>query len=189
MKQTAVPVFLAMTALLMSCANKVYVERDESANLAKYKTYAWVDMRDKENDSKNVTSFAEDAVRRTAREELEKRGWRETNMNPDVLLSYDVLVERSTQQQSDPVYSQPFTRYYYNPWSRRWAAVYYPSQFVGYDTYDVPVKEGTVTLTLTDPDSDKAIWQGWTTETMSDQKIATSDLEKSIRSILKKLNK
>ena len=42
--------------------------------------------------------------------ELEKIGWRESKNKPDVILDYDVLVERSSQEQNDPVYSQPYSR-------------------------------------------------------------------------------
>ena len=47
-------------------------------------------------------------------------GWHEVADNPDALISYDILVERSTEQRSDPVYSQPFTRSYYNQFTKRW---------------------------------------------------------------------
>ncbi len=173
--------------LLMGCASPVYTEQSESVNLAKFKTYAWVDMKNNKDDAKNVTAFAEEAVHNTAKEELEKQGWKESTTNPDVLLSYDILVERTTTTQSQPVYTQPFTRVYFNPFLRRWATVYYPSQFVGYDTYDVPVREGTLTLTMTDTKTDKVVWQGWTTEQMDNQKMATKDVEKAVKNIIKKL--
>jgi hypothetical protein len=179
---------VATTALLMSCANPVYVEKDESVNLAKYKTYSWVDLRTKENDTKNVTAFADESVRRVAMENLANKGWTETSTNPDVLLSYDVLVEKTKETQSNPVYTQPFSRVYYNPYMRRWATVYYPSQFVGYNSYEVPVREATLTLTMTDPNTDKVIWQGWTTERMENSKFATTDVEKAVKNILKKFD-
>ena len=174
--------------ILASCANPVYVERDESANLAKYTSYAWVDMKSAENDPKNVTAFAQDAVRRVAKAELERKGWKETDHNPDVLLTYDMLVERATQTQSEAVYSQPFSRVYYNPYLRRWGTVYYPSQFIGYDTYDVPVSEGTLTITMTDARTDKTIWQGWTTETIEQRKLSSENIEKAVKNIMKKFN-
>jgi len=99
--------------------------------------------------------------------ELAKQGWREVSDNPDVLLSYDVLVERSTEQQSDPVYSRPPTRMYYNPYRRSWGTIYYPSQFAGDQTCEVPVKEGTITITMTDARTDKVVWQAWTTERLN----------------------
>ena len=179
---------LSVMAVMAGCSNRVYVERDESTNLAKYTSYAWIDMKTSENDTKNVTAFAQDAVMRVARTELEKRGWKENNANPDLLISYDVLVERATQTQSEAVYSQPFSRVYYNPYLRRWGTVYYPSRFIGYDTYDVPVSEGTLTITMTDAKTDKTVWQGWTTETLDQTKLSSDKIEKAVKNILKKLN-
>ena len=43
--------WLAAAVVTVSCASPVYVEQSESANLAKYKTYSWVDVRTKENDT------------------------------------------------------------------------------------------------------------------------------------------
>jgi hypothetical protein len=179
---------LSFIAVMAGCANRVYVERDESTNLAKYARYAWIDMKTSENDTKNITAFARDAVKRVAKTELEKKGWKETNLNPDLLLSYDVLVERGTQTQSEAVYAQPFSRVYYNPYLRRWGTVYYPSQFIGYDTYDVPEREGTLTITMTDAKTDKTVWQGWSTEALDQTKLSSEKIEKAVKNILKKFN-
>lgn len=187
MKQRIIVWLLAPLALLWSCASPVYVEQSPTANLGQYKTYAWVEVKATQTDNRNVTGLAGDAIHRTARAELEAKGLREVTENPDALLSYDVLVERTTERRSEPVYTQPFSRVFYNPFFRRWGTVYYPSRFVGYDTYTVPVREGTLTLTLTDARTDSTVWQGWTTETMRNRRFSSSDVEKAVRHILKKL--
>jgi hypothetical protein len=182
-----VAMMMVASVLALSCATPVYVEKAESANLAKYKTYAWVEMRNSQDDSQSVSGLADNAVRNAVKEELNKLGWRETTGTPDVLLSYDILVERSTETQQESVYSRPFTRVYYNPWVRRWGTIYYPSRFIGYDTYDVPVREGTLTLTMTDAQTDKVVWQAWTTEQMENRKFASADIEKAAKNIVKKI--
>ena len=176
------------SVLVWGCSNPVYVQSDESVNLAKYKTYMWVQTRSNQDDNRNVTAFADQNVRSAVNAQLAKEGWTEVNQNPDALVSYDILVERSNQQQSDPVYSQPFSRIYYNPYTRRWGTLYYPSQFMGYDTYTVPVHEATLTITMMDPNTDKSLWQAWTTETMHDRKFTTDEINKGVRKIFKKFN-
>ncbi|HEV7622015.1 MAG TPA: DUF4136 domain-containing protein, partial [Flavisolibacter sp.] len=131
-----------LMSLLSGCSSPVYVQRDETANLAKYKTYMWVETKASQDDNRNTTPFAENVIHQKVNEELAKRGWREVNSNPDVLVEHDILVEKSVERQSDPVYTQPFSRVYYNPYIRRWGTIYYPSQFVGYDSYNTPVREG-----------------------------------------------
>ena len=172
-------------ALLFSCSTPAYVEKDTSINLSDYKTYMWVDVRESENDaSSRATVFADVSIHNSVNAELNNWGWREVTDDPDVLLSYDVLVERNVQTQNDPIYSQPYSRMYYNRFTRRWTSIYYPSQFLGYQQYQVPVREATVTITMMDADTDKKIWQGWTTETLSGA-LSDLDIKKSVRNIFK----
>ena len=65
-----------------------------------------------------------------------------------------------------------------------WSSIYYPSQFLGYQQYQVPVREATVTITMMDADTDKRIWQGWTTERLSGG-LSDLDVKKSVRNIFK----
>ena len=119
---------------------------------------------------------------------LQKNGWKEVNANPDLLLSYDLLIEKSQKQQNDPVYSRPYSRVYYNPYSRRYGTLFYPSQFLGYDEYSVPVKEGTVSISMIDAKTDKTIWQGWTTDELNSNHFTSKEVEKNVKSIFKKFD-
>lgn len=176
---------ITTTTMLMSCSTPAYVEKDDNVNLSNYKTYMWVDVKANENDaSSRSTSFADLSVHNSVNAQLNNWGWQEVTDNPDVLVSYDVLVERNVETQNDPVYSQAYTRTYYNRFTGRWATIYYPSQFLGYQQYQVPVKEATITITMMDADTDKKIWQGWTTERLNGR-ISDLDVKKSVRNIFK----
>ncbi|HEV8271127.1 MAG TPA: DUF4136 domain-containing protein [Chitinophagaceae bacterium] len=177
--------FVCAAAIIYSCSSPAYVEKDSSANLSHYKTYMWVDVKAGENDaSSRATAFADVSVHNSVNAELSKWGWQEVTDKPDVLVSYDVLVERNVESQSDPVYSQPYSRFYYNPYTRRWSTIYYPSQFLGYQQYQVPVREATITISMMDAGTDKRIWQGWTTERLSGG-LSDLDVKKSVRNIFK----
>ena len=176
---------VSAAAVFYSCSTPAYVEQDSNVNLSNYKTYMWIDLKASENDaSSRATAFADISVHNSVNAELSKWGWQEVSDNPDVLVSYDVLVERNVETQSDPVYSQPYSRLYYNPYTRRWSSIYYPSQFLGYQQYQIPVKEATITINMMDADTDKKIWQGWTTERLSGG-LSDLDVKKSIRNIFK----
>lgn len=171
-----------------SCATPVNVAKDDSVNFKKYKTYMWVDTRYNEND--NTTrppAYADLSVRNAANAELRNAGWVEVPKDPDLLVSYDVLVQNTTARRSDPVYSQSYSRMYYNPRKGRWGTIYYPSQFLGYNNYDVPVKEGTITISLTDANTDKIVWQGWTTDDMNYTAISQQEITTGVRNIFSKL--
>jgi Domain of unknown function (DUF4136) len=186
--------FLSVAAvsglLLASCGSVAHVEKDKTANFSSYHSYAWVDSKANEADSgkTKVSDLTERRIREAVDAELAKTGWRESKHRPDVLLSYDVLVERSVKEESNPVYSQPTTRYVYNPYSRRWVSVYYPSQFLGYDNDQRSVREGTITVSIIDAKTDKTIWQGWTTDEVNSRNLTSKEIQNSVKSIFRKFD-
>jgi hypothetical protein len=175
--------------LFQSCSSPVYVQKDDTVNLSDYHTYMWVTTkRNETDDSKRATDYADISIHNTVNAELNQAGWREVESGPDILISYDVLVEKTVKQQSEPVYSQGFSRMYYNPYRRRWATIYYPSQFLGYDVYNEPVKEGTITITMMDSKTDKNVWQGWTTEQLDNARLTNDEIAQSVKNIFRKFD-
>lgn len=175
--------------IMVACKSPVYIQKDDNVNLNNYGTYMWVNTHAEQNENgTRAISYADVSVRNAVNAELSKVGWREVSTSPDILLSYDVLVESSVEQRSDPVYTQSFTRWYYNPYARRWVSLYYPSQFLGYQSYEVPVKEGTVTISMMDAHTDKVVWQAWTTENMNYSRLTADEISKSVRNIFNKFD-
>lgn len=181
-------VFVFAVVLLSSCANTAHIEKDPSINLGNYKTYSW--MNDKGDKKRNAAynDLVEANIRKSVNEELQKNGFSETKRNSDFLLTTDVLIERSEKKQNDPLYSQPFSRVYFNRFSGRFGTIYYPSQFLGYDSYSTPVKQGTVTITMIDPKTDKTIWQGWATDEISSNHITAKEVQRNVKSIFRKFD-
>jgi Domain of unknown function (DUF4136) len=181
---------IAVAALMIvGCSAPVHVEKDDSVDFSRYKTFAWVDKdgsgkrdRDKSND------LMEQKFKEAVTKALDKQGLRMDNRRPDVLINYDVLVERTTRRESDPVYSHPFTRTFFNPYTRRYYNVYYPSQFMGYDDYSRPVREGTVTITVTDSRTDRVVWQGWTTDEVNSRNLTSKEINSAVKSIFRKFD-
>ncbi len=181
--------WLGVVFLLASCVSTAHIEKDDNTDFTKYKTYAWVEKENSDKKENRKNDLAEQKVRDAVSKELEKTaGWRESKSNPDVLLSYDLLVERSTKQQADPVYSRPFVRTFYNPYSRRFYRVYYPSRFMGYDHFDVNTREGTVTISMIDAKTEKLVWQGWATDEVSNRNMTSKEIQNSIKAIFRKFD-
>lgn len=173
--------------LFTSCSPSAHIEKDKSVNFKNYKTYTWLDSDGSgKNDRNRNNDLEEKKVREAVNLELKKQGLTEVKSSPGVFLSYDVLVENTSKKQRDPVYSEPYTRTYYNPYTRRWVNVYYPSRFLGYDNYEVPVKERTITITMIDGKTDKTVWQGWTTVEARSRNLTGKEIESSVRAIFKK---
>lgn len=189
---------LVFVFLLASCASTAHVEKDDNTDFSKYKTFAWAERQEKDqtdkkdstkNNSTKNSDLAEQNIRDAVNKELEKTaGWKESKTNPDILLSYDLLVERSRKQESDAVYSNPFGRTFYSPYSRRYYSVYYPSRFIGYDYYDVNIREGTVTISMIDANTDKTVWQGWATDEVDSRNMTSQEIQSSIRAIFRKFD-
>ncbi len=180
---------LILAFCITACSAPVYVEKDESADLSKIRTFMWVDTRYNENDKAlRPAAYADVTVRNAANAALRNAGLTEVTTDPDVFISYDVLVQNTTARRSDPVYSQSYTRMYYNPRLKRWGTIYYPSQFLGYNSYDVPVTEGTITITMTDANTDKVVWQGWTSEDLNYSRLTPDEISASVKNIFSKLD-
>lgn len=178
---------IAITSLVfISCGTTAHIEKDDSVNFNKYRTFAWIETN--ENGEKKLNDMMETKVRSAVTTELQKKGWREVKSNPDVILNYDVLVERSSREKREPVYSQPYTRLVYNPYTRRYMSIYYPSQFLGYESYEELIKEGTITISMIDSKTDKVIWQGWTTDQVNSKNLTSREIQKAVNSIFKKFD-
>ncbi len=176
--------------LLTSCVSVAHVEKDATADFSSYRTYSWIETQESKDDSAKteVSDITERKIREAVDAELSKAGWKQVKRNPDALLSYDVLVERSVKDQSDPVYSRPYNRYFFNPYTRRWNVLYYPSQFLGYDNSQVAVREGTVTISVIDAKTDRTVWQGWTTDEVNSRNLTSKEIQSSVKSIFRKFD-
>ncbi|RYY46270.1 MAG: DUF4136 domain-containing protein, partial [Chitinophagaceae bacterium] len=116
--KTSVAALFLSSFFLLSCASTAHIEKDENVNFNEYKTYAWEDREDVKKDKSN--RLVEDQVKMAVDEQLQKNtGWRQVKSNPDLILSYDLMVDKTVSQRSDAVYSNPQVRSYYNPYTRR----------------------------------------------------------------------
>ena len=181
---------VASLFVLASCSSTAHIEKDDNADFTRYKTFAWIDKDGEgKEDSNRTNDFTEQKIKEAVNKELEKNsGWKEVKNRPDVMLSYDVLVERSIKESNNPVYTNPYSRMVYNPYTRRYATIYYPSRFAGYERDQQTIKEGTVTVTMIDTKTDRTVWQGWTTDEVNSRNLTTKEIQNSVRSIFKKFD-
>lgn len=180
---------LGIVFLLASCASTAHIEKADDADFSRYKSFAWMDKDGEGAGDRNKTNdLTEQKIRVAVNNELVKSGWKEVKNHPDVILSYDVLVERGVKENTSPVYSRPYSRVMYNPYTRRYTTIYYPSQFMGYERDERPIKEGTVTITMIDAKTDRAVWQGWTTDEVNGRNMSTKEIQNSVRSIFRKFD-
>jgi hypothetical protein len=176
--------------LLTSCGRQAFVQKDNTVDFSKIRTYAWVEgtQKDSLTQKQKINDLVDRKIRESINRNLQQNGWREVKNNPDVVLVYDVDVQKENRNVSDPVYSMPTTRYFYNPYSRRFVPVYYPSQFMGYDNRTETIKEGTITLTLMNAGNEKTIWQGWTSSEVNGRRMTDKEIDENVKAIVRKLS-
>lgn len=173
--------------LLAGCAGAATVQKEPGVDLSRYRTYAWIEERDSTVPGHNTLQSQN--IHRAVDEQLAASNWREDRNNPDVILTHDVLVEKTVQQRNDPVYSRPFTRAYYNPYTRHFGTIYYPSRFYGYYNSQYQVNEATISLSIIDARTDRMVAQAWTTEEVGSSNITGSEIERGVNAIFRKLKK
>jgi len=175
--------------LFTGCASTAHVEKARDVDMSRYKTYSWIEEeKHAKPKSDKHSEIAEQNIRFSVNEQLKKNGFRQVKSNPDVLVSTDFMIERNNKEHNDAVFTQPTTRTYYNPRSGKLNSFYFPSEFAGYNNYSVTVKEGTVTVTLIDAKTDKAVWQGWATAEINKANISEKQIDKNVKSIFKKFD-
>ena len=181
---------VAIAAIVLAgCGVQAYVEKDPSVDLKTYKTFAWInDKGTKKENGKSYRDFNETYMMDLVTKELEKNGFQKAKSDPDVLIDYDIMIERETRRESDPIYSRSMVRYFYNPYTGRINSYYYPSRYLGENTYTVPYKSGTITINIVDNDSDKLVWQGWAETEVTRRNISKEDMQKIVKSIFRKMD-
>lgn len=176
-------------AFFTGCAGTAQFEKDSAVDFSRYQTYAWMEKPNVEGEkSTRNNELIEANIRNSVNSELIKKGWKEVSANPDIMLNVELLVEKNQVEQKDAVYSPSYTRSYYNRFSGRVVTLYYPGQFVGYDSYATTVKEATVTITLVDNKTDKTVWQGWTTSELNGGRITGKEIDRSVKTIFRKFD-
>lgn len=182
---------VTLIVLLVSCGTTAMVQKENNVDIRRFRTYAWVDASTK--DTNSYSSKTNDLLDRKIKESIERNltevGWKQTKKNPDVLLTYDLDVEKEQRNLRTPMYSNPGYRYVYSPYGRRWVPIFYPSELMGYRNTIETVQEHTLTVSLIDADTDKTVWQGWTIVDNNTRRMTDREIDNNVRAIVKKLDK
>ena len=66
--------------------------------------------------------------------------------------------------------------------------MYYPNDLMGYHTYNIPFKQGTLTVNMVDAKTNKLIWQGTAQSDVNNKTVTTGEMQTDVTSIFKKFN-
>jgi hypothetical protein len=136
--------FLAVvsTALVAAgCATvpAVYVDRDPTANLSAYQTFAFYS-----EPGRGYSTLVDEHIKRATRAELERRGYRYDEQNPDLRVAFAVKIDERQELRSTPALG--VGRFY--------------GAFNAYEIDTVDYKAGTLMIHVVDSARDTLVWQG-----------------------------
>jgi hypothetical protein len=190
MKQFLIkPVLAVLIAGLAftGCGITSHTEKAAGVDFSKYKTFAWASTGSEAKPERSNNDIIDNNIKNSVSAELEKKGWVETNDRPDVLLDYTVAVKKGIKRETEPVYAAPYPRYVYGR-HRSMYSVWYPSMLMGYTAYNVPFREGELTINIFDAKTNKLIWQGWAMGDISSRNITSKEATEQVKSIFKKFH-
>ena len=170
-----------------SCSVSTHVETAAGVNFNNYKTFGWVTSNGEKTGDRADNDVVDNNIKNDISKQLENKGWKETNQNPDVELDYNVIVQKKISHVTEPVYNYPYTHYYYG-WRHRMGYIYYPYDLMGYHTYNVPFRQGTLTVNMLDAKTNKLIWQGSAKADVNSKNVTTQEMQHDVTSIFKKFD-
>jgi hypothetical protein len=151
-KTLLISFFLVLAAMIFhSCkpALKVSTDYDRGVDFSSYKTFSMYDLKTKGN----VNQLNRDRIVKYIKLEMIKKGFRETNNNPDLMINVVTILKDRRSYTAN-------TNYYgyggvYRPY-RYWAVPVAGSTTV--TTYDY--KDGSIVIDIVDANTKKMIWEG-----------------------------
>jgi hypothetical protein len=199
--------FLFFTFILFAgCATvDIYSDYDHTADFTSHKTFAWIPNPDqpyKNNQFNN--QIVESNIKNYASKEMQILGYTVDIDSPDLLIEYNLMIEKKTTTVQTPIYNNQYYSYpypYYNhPYNydmqrspyydnyRRYAYGYQQQMpyIIGYRTDQIPYTEGTLTISVIDRKTNKMIWRGWSVGTVTDPQSYEAELQKDIHKIFEK---
>jgi opacity protein-like surface antigen len=192
MKSILLAVGLAVLGSLSACAPAVNVEQRANVNFSRYRTFDFADMEVKTNGTQNPllrSPIAQDRIKQAIAGELAKRGLRQVESSPDLLITTHTYVEQAERTVYDS-YRGPGYAY---PYAVGYRGAYLPINYGYWYTpayYSSPrterYNEGTLIIDFIDRRSNNLVWRGSLADPVDDPARLGSEFSKNAKEILDK---
>ncbi len=192
MKKILLGLALALGGGLSACTSAVNVEQRADVNFAKYRTFDFANTEVKTSGDQNPllnSPIAQDRIKQAIASELTKRGLREVDSSPDILVTTHTFVEKAERTVYD---TYPGPNYAY-PYAVGYRGAYLPINYGYWYTpayYSQPrteqYREGTLIIDFIDARTNNLVWRGSMADDVNDPARLGSEFSKSAKDILDK---
>jgi hypothetical protein len=171
--------WLAIFALAAGCASgpEIRINSAPDADLSAYSTFGFPEQTG--TDRGGYSTFVTDYFKAAVRDEMEQRGYRYVDENPDLLVNFFANARERTQVRSRPTMSMGYGYYGYR------YGLYGAWPMYAQDVDTVTYKVGTANVDVVDAREKQLIWEG-----VAEGRIKQSDMEQpkeAIRSVVSQL--
>ena len=155
MKRLKLIVALSMFSVLAACMSgpQVRSDYDHTANFSAYKTFGFVSPLG--TDVSGYSTLTTQRLKAATRRELEARGYRFVEQNPDLLVNFSGRLQDKVQVNQVPI-AAPMWGYY----GYRRSAFYAPWPTYAYDTSVDQYTQGTLNVDIVDAARKQMVWEG-----------------------------
>jgi hypothetical protein len=192
MKKLFLGLALALGGGLSACTSGVNVEQRADVNFAKYRTFDFANTEVKTSGDQNPllnSPIAQDRIKQAIAGELAKRGLREVEANPDVIVTTHTFVEKAERTVYD---TYPGANYAY-PYAVGYRGRFLPINYGSWYTpsyYSQPrteqYREGTLIIDFIDARTNNLVWRGSMADPVNDPARLGTEFSKSAKDILDK---
>lgn len=182
---------LTLAASLYSCSKslKVSASGADEAELKKYKTYAWIAPGDTSLNTRRDDKVYAGLIESLANQELQDRGMKIDNQNPDVVFMFHTQIEDRAESRQSPTntaanFGIAGYSYGYNG-TGYYTGAYNPMQ--GLETSVIIVEEGTISYSMFDRKTGKLLWKGSAVKTLNSKTDIEATIKKATKFIFAKL--
>ncbi len=172
----------AVVSLAAGCASgpDLRSDYDRSANFAEYETYDFYD--DAGPGGSNYQDLFSQYVEAAIEKEMQARGYRRSESDPDLLINFNAILEDKTKVTTSPA---PMTGYGVGYYGYR-GGFYDPWYGYGYaqETHVSQYTQGTFNIDLVDAEKKKLVWECVGVGRVTDE--ALDNLEQSVNNAVPK---
>ncbi|WP_299699560.1 DUF4136 domain-containing protein [uncultured Pontibacter sp.] len=192
MKNKLFALYLFLFAfLLSSCVATTGIDQTSAitsseGDLSGRTTYAWYqnDPSAAANYMKGYGPSLNSNLIRAVEEEMARKGYSKTTVNPDVLVAYDVSVSVPDTMDKPDLYGPGFGYSYAYMVGYRYS--YGNAQMPGYRAVDL-FKQGTLIVDVIDPKSKQLLWRGWTEGAVKNPDAGYGKVRSLVQEIMKRM--